>query len=70
MSGKKNQGFKQKPSNYFDIFLSIINFLIVVIILIFYSGNIFISVISVIISNVLIVLIIYTFIRNNPFHWY
>lgn len=64
---KEKQNFKKDRSNYIDFCLAFINFLIIVIQLIVFHKNIFISIFGLVISSILIVLTAYEFIKSNPF---
>lgn len=64
ITGNRNKGFFQ----YFDILVASMNFLVILITFIIFQKNIFISLFGILFSGVLIVITIYTFIRNNPFY--
>jgi len=61
-----NKGFL----NYFNIFAALMNFLAILITLIIFQKNIFISSFGILFSSVFIIILIHTFIKNNPLYTY
>jgi hypothetical protein len=70
MANENSPDFKKTYINYIEIALAIVNFLIIIFPLIFFSRNIFISITGFIFSGVLIVITLLTFIKNNPLYIY
>ncbi len=70
MTNEKSLNFEKTPLNYVDIVFSILNFLIIIFPLIFFSKNIFISIMGFLFSGVLIIITLSTFIKNNPLYIY
>jgi len=62
--------FKRSLKNYFDIILSILNFLIILFPLISKNEVLVISIIGILISSTLIILTAYNFMKNNPLYTY
>ena len=70
MTNEKSLDFKKTSINYIDIVFAIVNFLIIIFPLIFFMKNIFISIMGFLFSGVLIIMTLYTFIKNNPLYIY
>lgn len=70
MTNEKSLDFKKTSINYIDIVFAIVNFLIIIFPLIFFRKNIFISIMGFQFSGVLIIITLYTFIKNNPLYIY
>lgn len=70
MASENLQEFKKGFLNYIDIGLAIINSLIILFPLIFFSKNIVISILGIILSCSILIISLSTFIRNNPLYMY
>ena len=70
MTSEKVQEFKKSFMNYVDIALAIINALIIMLPLIFFSKNIVISILGIVLSCSSLIVTIFTFSRNNPLYIY
>ena len=70
MTNEKSLDFKKTSINYVDIVFSIVNFLIILLPLISFRKNIFISIFGFLFSGVLIIIMLYTFTKNNPLYIY
>ena len=62
--------FKRSLKNYFDIILSILNFLIILFPLISKNYVLVISIFGILVSSTLVILTLYTFMKNNPLYTY
>jgi len=70
MTNEKSLDFKKTYINYIDIVFAVTNFLIIIFPLIFFRKNIFIPIMGFLFSGVLIIITLYTFIKNNPLYIY
>ena len=68
MTNETTGNVKKGFLNYIDILVASLNFLVILITLIIFPKNIFISLIGILLSGVLIVFLVHTFIRNNPLY--
>ena len=60
--------FKRGTSNYLDIIMAFVNFLIIIFPLSIIRNNIIITILGIVISSVVIISAIYTFSIKNPFY--
>jgi len=65
-----SHSFEKSLQNYFDIILSVLNFLIILFPLISINEVLVISIIGILVSSTLIILTLYTFMKNNPLYTY
>jgi len=70
MTNESARNFKKGFSSYIDILVALMNFLIILLTLLFFQKNIFTFLFGIFISGGLVVILIYTFIRNNPLYTY
>ncbi|MHA2185366.1 MAG: hypothetical protein ACXAAI_10230, partial [Promethearchaeota archaeon] len=70
MKNETNGKFKPGLINYLDVIVAVMNFMIIIIPMLFFYENVFISIIGIFISGVLIVLTLSLLTSNNPFYIY
>ncbi len=70
MKNETNGKFKPGLINYLDVIVAVMNFMIIIIPMLFFYENVFISIIGIFISGVLIVFALSSLASNNPFYIY